>query len=72
MDHLENGGSAEGVFLPVGIQRLLLEDAGLDGGIITDARLADADQGVLHIHADLIDSLLQRQFRLPRPSALVT
>ena len=64
--HLVSGGRSQGQSFLVGIESLLLQGAGLDGGGISRARLLQSDHRVLHVDANLVDVLLQAEFVLPQ------
>ena len=56
---------AQVVLLLVGVEGLLRKDSRLHRRVVAGARLLQADHGVLHVHAHLVDLLLQIEFVLP-------
>ena len=65
LDHLERRARPKLILSLIGRQGLLLQVPRFDGRVIAGARLLQSDHRVLHVHADLVDVLLQGQFVLP-------
>ena len=64
--NLIGGGGAQSVAFLVGVERLLLEVASLHCGVVSRAGLPQSDDGILYVHPNLIDVLLQAEFILPQ------
>ena len=64
LHHLEGRGGAEFELLLIGFQGLIREHSRLQRRFMARPRLLHADHRILHIDADLVDGLLQREFVL--------
>src|SRR5690348_12518041 len=63
--------SSQLVLLLFRVERLLLQNARFPGGLVTRPGLAHSDDGVLHLHADLVLKLLQADLLLAEGQLVV-
>ena len=71
LDDGVGGGGAQFVLLLLGVQNLLGDGAGCGRGLVARPGVLHGDQGILDVHANLIDFLLETQFGLAQLQILL-